>query len=232
MSIFVLKIIAVFFMVVDHVKYAIPSCWNEFTLYFGRIAFPLFAFCAVQGYIHTHDLNQYVKRLLIAGIISELPFLLFNSLPTLGYIGLNIEFTLALGLLAIKAYDTIENKKKGLLAVFAIGILATVTKVDYEIFGVLLIFSFYVFRDSKWKTLLASFAVVAGKYLYRIFVLGVGFTEYPIKNWICTSIPLLLVLLYNGKKGPSTKWFFYIFYPLHLLILYFISPYTFHLLHL
>ena len=83
MSIFILKFIAVFFMVVDHIKYALPTCVNEFTMYCGRIAFPIFAFCTVQGYIHTHDLYRYIRRLIIAGIVSEIPFLLFNSLPTL-----------------------------------------------------------------------------------------------------------------------------------------------------
>ena len=232
MSTFILKIIAIIFMTVDHIKYAFPSCVNEFTIYFGRIAFPLFAFCCVQSYLHTSNLEKYMKRLLIAGIISEIPFLLFNSLPTLNVVGLNIEFTLVLGILAIKTYESINNKAKGLLSVVGIGIIADLAKVDYGIFGVLLIFSFYIFKDSKFKTLLASSLVISGKYLYRILILGVGFTEYPIKNWICTLIPAFIVLLYNGKKGASLKFLFYIFYPLHFLILYFLSPYTFNLLNL
>ncbi|MBR2289506.1 MAG: hypothetical protein IJ867_02595 [Clostridia bacterium] len=74
--------------------------------------------------------------------------------------------------------------------------------------------------------------MLVGKYLYRILILKIGFTEYPIKSWICTSIPLLIILLYNGKKGPGAKWFFYIFYPLHLLILWLLSPYAVNLLNL
>ena len=226
MSTFILKIIAIIFMTVDHIKYAFPSCVNEFTIYFGRIAFPLFAFCCVQSYLHTSNLEKYMKRLLIAGIISEIPFLLFNSLPTFNVVGLNIEFTLVLGILAIKTYESINNKAKGLLSVVGIGIIADLAKVDYGIFGVLLIFSFYIFKDSKFKTLFASSLVISGKYLYRILILGVGFTEYPIKNWICTLIPAFIVLLYNGKKGASLKLLFYIFYPLHFLIFYFLSPYV------
>ena len=232
MSIFVLKIIAVFFMVVDHVKYALPSCVNEFTLYFGRISFPIFAFCIVQGYLHTHDIKKYLERLLIAGAISEVPYLLFNSLPTLEFINLNIMFSFALGILSIKSYEFYGGRWKGILAVLMIAIIAEISKVDYGVFGILLIFSFYIFRNSKYKMFIASFCVVAGKYLYRILVLQIGFKEYPIKNWICTSIPLLIVLLYNGKKGPGLKWFFYIFYPVHFFILWLISPYAINLLHL
>lgn len=226
MSIFTLKLIAVFFMIVDHVKYALPSCNNQFTLYFGRIAFPIFAFCAVQGYLHTHDLQKYFKRLIIAGIISEPTYLMFNSLPTLQRMDLNIMFVLILGLIAIRAYEFYGKNLAGFVAVIITAIISEASYVDYGAFGVLLIFSFYIFHDSKIKTLLASTAVVCGKYLYRILIIGVGFTEYPIKNWICTLIPLLIVLLYNGKKGPGMKWFFYIFYPVHFLILWLISPYT------
>ena len=225
MSVFVLKLIAAFFMVVDHAKDAFPFFVNNFSKYFGRIAFPLFAFCAVQGYVHTRDFKKYIKRLIIAGIITEVPYLIFNSIPTLNVVNLNIMFTLAMGLIAIKAYDACGKNFKGFLAVIGVAGIGELVKVDYGIFGVLLIFSFYVFKDSKWKTLLASFTIVAGKYLYRIFILNLGFTEYPVKNWIATTIPIFLVVLYNGKKGPSLKWFFYIFYPLHLLILWLLSPY-------
>jgi len=231
-STFVLKIIAVFFMIVDHVKYALPSCYNDFTLYFGRIAFPIFAFCLVQGYIHTHDWKRYVKRLLLFGIISELPYLLFNSLPLLNQIGLNVIITFLLAVLAIKVYEVCNHKRIGILGVIVIAFLASFIKADYGAFGILLVFSFYIFQNSKWKMLLVSTVIVCGKYLYRILALGVGFTEYPIKNWICTLIPLGVILFYNGKRGPKLKWFFYIFYPVHLLILYIISPYALNLLHL
>lgn len=226
MSIFLLKIIAVFFMVVDHIKYSFSWAWNDFTLYFGRIAFPIFAFCAVQGYIHTRDLKKYIKRLLICGAVSEIPYLLFESLPILLVYNLNIMFTIALGLLAIKAYDVFDKKWKGILAVLIISILAQFGYVDYGAFGIWLIFSFYVFKDSKIKTFFASFIVISVKYLYRIYYSGNGFTKPYLMCWLCTSIPLFLILLYNGKKGPSIKWFFYIFYPLHLLILWILSPYT------
>ena len=223
MSIFLIKIIAVFFMLVDHIKYAFPICNNEFTLYFGRIAFPLFAFGVVQGYNHTKNLKKYIERLLIAGLISQIPFYLFCSLPTLNVVGLNINFTLAFGILAILAYDKAQNKIKGLILVFLIGILASIIKLDYGIFGIFLIFSLYIFKESKLKTFIASFLVIFGKYTYKAFI-NEGFSEYIIKNWIFTILPLFIILLYNGKKGHSFKWFFYVFYPVHLLILYFLSP--------
>lgn len=232
MSIFLLKIVAVFFMVVDHIKYAFPFCVNQLTLYFGRIAFPLFCFAIVQGYIHTHDLKKYLTRLIIAGFVSEIPYLLFNSLPTIQLINLNIMWTLALGIIALMMYDYFKKGLTGIISVLAIGIVANISKVDYGFFGVLLIFSFYIFKDNKFKTLIASSLVVSGKYLFRFLILKFEFSDFLIKNWICTLIPLFIVLLYNGKKGPSLKWFFYIFYPIHFIILWLLSPYTFNLLNI
>ena len=226
MSIFLLKMIAAFFMVVDHIKYAIPSTYNEFTAYFGRIAFPIFAFCAVQGYLHTSNITKYIKRLLIAGVISEIPFLLFESLPTIKQIGLNIEFTLALGIFAIKAYEFYDKWWEKLVAVVGIGLLASIFRTDYGFYGVFLIFSFYLFRDSKLSTLLLSAIVVSFRYLNIIITSDYVYQKFWVKNWLCALIPLIIVFFYNGKKGPSFKWFFYIFYPGHLLILYLLSPYV------
>lgn len=224
MSIFVIKCIAVIFMIVDHIKYAFPACCNNFTLYFGRISFPLFAFGVVQGYKHTRDLKKYIKRLTIAGIVSQIPFFLFCSLPSLNIVALNINFTFILGLFAIIAYDNSENKVKGLIIVLLMGILGEIVVVDYGIYGVLLIFSLYIFNESKLKTFIASSIVVSTKYLY--WILLSNNQDYCIKNWICSLIPLFIILLYNGKKGHSFKWFFYLFYPLHLLIFYLFSSYN------
>ena len=214
-------------MIVDHIKYAFPNCLNFFTEYFGRIAFPLFAFGIVQGYKHTRDLKRYIRRLMIAGIISQIPYSLFTSLPTLNSVALNVNFTFILGLLAIVIYEKTENKLKGLLYVLSIGILGNITLTDYGLFGIILIFSFYVFSESKLKTFFAGVVVISMKYLFRIFYYGKGvFSEYYVVNWICTLISLFIILLYNGKKGKGFKWFFYLFYPLHLLIFYLASPLT------
>ena len=110
MTIFELKILACIFMVIDHIKYAFQQTWNDATLYLGRIAFPIFVFCAVQGYIHTHDLIKYLKRIFIVAVISQIPYAFFGTLPLLNRINLNVMFTLLMGLCAIATYDKVDNK--------------------------------------------------------------------------------------------------------------------------
>ncbi len=80
MSIFLIKIIAVITMFCDHIKYAIPQTNNIVLIILGRIAFPLFCFALVEGYVHTSNKEKYIKRLLIFAIISQIPFMLFRSM--------------------------------------------------------------------------------------------------------------------------------------------------------
>jgi hypothetical protein len=213
-------------MVVDHIKYAIPSTWNNFTLYFGRISFPLFVFCTVEGYKHTSNFKKYLRRILIAAILSQIPFVLFCSLPTLNKLELNVMFNLAFGLVAIKLYEIVDNKFLKYFCVISMGILSFILNADYKMYGVILMFTLYLFSDNKLKLAIAYFIVVTSRYIFRYFYYGSSNITYMVKTWLCTLIPLIFIILYNGKKGPSIKKFYYWFYPVHMLVLYLISPYT------
>lgn len=236
MSSFILKIIACITMFIDHLGYVIyggPSFFN----YIGRIAFPIFAFQISQGYAHTKNLNKYIIRLFIFAVISQVPFYLFCS-SFVETPSLNIFFTLILGLIAIISYDKIKNKFISLLAILAMCILADVLNVDYGSFGVLIIFTFYIFRNTKLGTVLAFLFVISVHYGERIA--QVYITNYTHPNFsqelFMTNVvnkqliylafnllPLIPILLYNKKQGKKMKYFLYLFYPVHLLFLYIIT---------
>ena len=113
MSAFVLKIIALISMACDHTSYLIYGKFS-FLNYIGRLAFPIFAFQISEGYIHTNNLKKYFMRLFLFALISQIPFSLFRSSYISGF-GLNIFFTLFLGLGAIKIFDVfykLEYKEK------------------------------------------------------------------------------------------------------------------------
>ncbi|MCI8482576.1 MAG: hypothetical protein HFJ27_06000 [Clostridia bacterium] len=99
MSNFILKIIAMITMFCDHLGYALYSRFSSFN-YIGRLAFPIFAFGISEGYAHTKSKKNYCLRLLMFGIISQVPFMLFTSMFEIGF-SLNIFFTLLIGLIAI-----------------------------------------------------------------------------------------------------------------------------------
>ena len=234
-----LKIIAIITMFIDHIGAAILehsmifnyiSQQNEnayITLrttdlilrLIGRIAFPIFCFLLVEGFFHTRDVKKYALRLGIFCFISEIPFdLAFFKQPF--YFGhQNVFFTLFIGLLVLiglKKYEGI-GAKNGIGRVLCILVgagIARFLKTDYDIFGVCVIILFYLFRD---RTLLRD-----------ITTMLVLILSNPLE--ITGILALLPIHLYNGQRGRQTKYTFYLFYPVHLLILYGIGQLLIHIL--
>ncbi len=231
MNSFTLKIIALITMLCDHIYCAVLLEPKYFFLNcIGRIAFPVFAFELSQGYIYTHNKRNYILRLLLFSIVSQIPFQLFlNSIPS--SFALNVGFTLLLGFLAIFAYEKIAhstilskkviyNKIIAFLVVFGIASLAGVLKTDYGMYGILLIFSFYIFRESKIYTTCSVVLLTLLHFSQYMLLPNLFFSQLILA--ICTCLSLCFIFLYNHKQGPKAKYLFYIFYPLHLLLLAFI----------
>lgn len=212
MTIFIIKIIACITMVLDHIKYVYEPSMNFATLYLGRISFPLFAFLLTEGYVHTSNLKKYINRLIIFGVISQIPFMIFRT-----YVGnwlmLNIMFTLLLGLIAIIIYDKIENKYISIPLVVLIIYCGKILQVDYGWYGVLLIFLLYLFKNHKVMLTITYVALVLIHY-YLLNCLNLNY----IFSIIFTIFPIFIILLYNGKEGKKLKYFYYWFYPVHMII--------------
>ena len=207
-----LRILALGLMLLDHLwGTVVPG--NDWMTYVGRMAFPIFAFQAAQGYHHTHDFKGYCKRLLIFGLVSEIPFNLMIIGSPIFPFHQNVMFTLLLGLLACRAWD--QKKWIRLILLYLAGVL---TFPDYGAMGVLTVLMFHVFRDRKWLQVLMMVAInwfgFEGQHL--IF----GSFEMPVQAFaILAMIP---IALYNGEKGRGGKalqYGSYVFYPLHMLIL-------------
>ena len=99
----------------------------------------------------------------------------------------------------------------GLLAV--IGALTYyIIKPDYGIGGIVMILCFYVLRMQKVEQFLSVAAI-------NVCVFG------EIQR--AGALALIPIWFYNGTKGPSAKYFFYVFYPVHLLLLYLIWRYLY-----
>ncbi len=226
-----LKILALFFMLLDHMwATIIPG--NVWLTNIGRMAFPIFGFQIVEGFFHTSNLKQYMKRLLIFALISEIPFNFMMGSSWLYPFHQNVMFTLLLGLIAIASLDKARKNpsiKTIVLAVLALILttgLAQFGFTDYGAMGVFTIIAFYVFRGFKgaWLGQLISLVL-----LNITFFAGmtVGLTifghtfDFPTQGYAIFS--LIFIWLYNGKKGTRNKWIqlgSYWFYPVHMLVLY------------
>lgn len=216
MSSFVLKILAIISMLIDHTSFAFYggfSPWN----YIGRFAFPIFAFQIAQGFEHTSNVKKYALRLLIFALVSQIPFSFFLYTITGEFLTLNIFFTLLCGLLAIYAFEKCKNKVVGCLACVGLAILASLLHMDYGYYGVLAIFLFYVFRNHKGWMATSFIGLTILKYIPTW--LATNFYYPNLLLCLFTSLAIVPILLYNTKQGKKLKYFFYAFYPCHLLLL-------------
>lgn len=169
----------------------------------GRLAFPLYCFLLVEGFVHTHSLRRYAGRMLLFALVSEVPFdLAFFRTPF--YWGhQNVYWTLLLGLCALGCLQRFgPHSVRGGLGALGLAVLAELLRTDYGALGVLLVMILYLFREDRTKQCL--FGALA----------------------VCYELPAPLAMLpafyYNGTRGRCAKWeqwAFYLFYPAHLAVL-------------
>lgn len=216
MTSFILKIIAMVSMLIDHTSIAYLGYTSWMNL-IGRIAFPIFAFQISEGYIHTKNLKKYFLRLFLFAVVSQVPFMLFSSIFSASFV-LNVFFTLLLGLASIYIYDKSKYKIIGFLFAILIGLIAQFSKCDYGFYGVAIIFIFYIFKNNIFYA--TTFFVIATLIKYLIQCLENGFYIVYLYLFIFTCFSLFFIILYNGQKGKNTKYLLYLFYPIHLLIIY------------
>ncbi len=237
-----LKIIAMVTMLIDHIGATIvlqlvqrnPNNFDALgnvrmtgmvALYYalrgiGRLAFPIFIFLLLEGFQYTHNRFRYIGRLLLFAVVSEIPFDLAVNLSAkwilqghfLEFTSQNVFFTLAIGMIVLTALEGLRTLQMDtilkiilIVGVSALGAaLAYALHTDYGAIGVMAICTAYGFRNQKKELRMAAPCVV-------LSVLDM--------SELCALVDACIVHFYNGKRGLKLKWVFYIFYPLHLLIL-------------
>lgn len=208
-----LKVIAVLSMVADHSAYYLMEHGMfiyEVMRCFGRIAFPVFAFLIAEGFRHTRNRMKYFLQLLVFAVISELPWYLLNGADGTH----NVLFTLALGVMALAAFETL--KKDGILCgavILSIAGFATWSGVDYEWRGILMMVVCYLLGN----VCNSSFPSGRKAQLFCAFPLMM---HYGI---VGALLACLVIACYNGTRGfihgQVVKYGFYAFYPVHLLLI-------------
>ena len=228
-----LKMIAFILMLCDHIGFMLiengvlygqnPMYWNmalqtaagqrwylaaRILRFLGRLSFPIFAFLTVEGFTHTKNIKNYILKLALFAVISEVTF----DLAIKGVVWYpeyqNVIFTLLFGVLTMYFIEK-AGKKHTVIQFMIIGVFcgaAYIVKSDYGAVGVALIAVMYLLRlDRKLCIIMGAVISAAESYTYS----GVAALAY------------LFIRLYNGKRGElPMKYFFYIGYPAHLLLFY------------
>lgn len=188
--------------------------WWVMRMIIGRVAFPIFCYLLVEGFLYTKSVRKYAGRLFLFAVISEVPFDL-GIFQTAWYPQYqNVFFTLLTGLLCMQGFAWLDKKRNertvfliyvGKAAVLLAGMAAAwFFKTDYGAGGVIFILCLYIFRTNK------------------ALQLGIGCVVSMVVDEVMAPLAFLPVLFYRGERGLKLKYFFYAIYPIHLFLLYWI----------
>ena len=231
-----IKFIAIVAMTIDHIAWAVyPGCphqWTPVLMHIiGRITMPTMCFFVAEGFFHTRNVNKYMFRMFLFALISHFAFVFewhgFNWRAYIPYYNqfnnysqTSVIWTLAWGLAMLRV-EYSERIRGVWLKTLLICLICVVSYCgDWSCTASVLVLSFGTNRGHLWK-----------QALWLVFYVGVfAYTFMPddmlyatMQLSVVLSIPILA--LYNGKRGPNPrvnafmKWFFYVYYPLHLTIL-------------
>jgi hypothetical protein len=237
----VIKYIAVAAMFCDHLALVMHGSYYSVPLFIlhsiGRIAMPIFSWFIVEGSYRTRDINRYMSRMLFFAAISYIPFILIFADRNINahWVCFNQLFSFFFALMFLSA---LHGKEKMSSRIFT-GVIAAVGILfcQYGLFGLGVIIAFDIMHHNKKYGVLAYTAVIftfAHKSVMSRF--SSNFDPYALSANIFTFdfiarfcvyflgyfVPLIFILLMKPSEkrpGKLTKWFFYIFYPLHLLLL-------------
>ena len=217
----VLKCIALFTMIVDHVglhllrnsgivlMHTSAGPLELFTLMrkVGRLAFPIYCFLLVEGFLHTHDRRKYGLNLLAFALISEIPWNLEHT-GALHCSSQNVFFTLFLGYAGMCCIEELKERPlEQLISLIALVLVAMNLNADYGIGGFAFILVMYLLREQKILQAIVGTCIESGGW-------AAGLAFIPIN-------------LYNGRRGfiqgKAMKYLFYAAYPVHILIIYLIK---------
>lgn len=217
-----LKFLACAIMLLDHIGATLIP-WGTLRI-IGRLAFPIFCFLLAEGAHYTRNPRNYLLRLGIGAILSELPFdlALFGSWS---WQHQSVMITLLLGAMALLAMKRMTQPLLKILVLLLFACLADFMNTDYGGAGVLMIALFGLTRERKYGWLVQ----LLGMYLICRWIIpggAVWFIGRYVFIEIFAILALIPIWLYSGKKSTSSRavqWAFYLFYPVHLWILYLIS---------
>lgn len=187
----------------------------------GRLSFPIFCFLIAEGAYHTRNPKRYALRLGLSALITELPY----DLAFYGgwnWNNQNVMVTLLCGFLVLWLLRREGTVWLKLIVTAVLALMAEWMNADYGAEGVILIVLFGITREIPCQWLLRSlgmlliFVTMSSPVLFR-------FAGFPVTLQMLGVFAMIPIALYSGKKTTNSKlalWGFYLFYPVHLVVLY------------
>ena len=231
-----LKLIAAFAMLCDHAGLLLFPNVELFRI-IGRLAFPIFAFMIAESCRYTRSRLRYLLTMACLALVFQIVyFVAMDSLKMCIFVTFSLSILIIYSLQYFKKvlFDSSSSPQKKLFgfllflsATVAVYILDLFINMDYDFAGCMMpVFASLLHNDENSPDYLKKLDTVPA----NVLMMGVGLVWLAVINtniqfFSLLSIPLLL--LYSGKRGTAKlKYFFYVFYPAHLVILYGISILT------
>ncbi len=235
-----IKLIAIAAMTIDHIAWLLYPGYDEGVIpvilhIIGRLTCPIMCYLIAEGYYYTKNINKYTMRLFAFSFISHFAYIFASS----DYIGwqsfipfytgnilnqTSVMWPLAWGLVMLRVADS-EKMKMSVKALFILLICVITFPSDWSCIASLCILAIGTNRGDFKKQM-----------LWMIFYVGIYSVVYffaldklygLIQMAVVLSVPV--IMMYNGQRGSNPKinkimkWFFYIYYPLHLFIIGYIQ---------
>lgn len=214
LSLSALKIIGAAAMLLDHTALILAGNGLSAAAYYilrgiGRIAFPIFCFVLVEGFVHTRSLGKYITRIGVLALISEIPYDLMVSGKPFDFTHNNILFTFTIALIVLWLISKCEDRGvKGFL------LIALITTAGMAA-------SWFIKSAYSWKCIMLAVFMYMSRSDRRFMYISGGIVL--LIDCDITDIPALSAFLpihfYNGTKGKFPGYLFYIFYPVHMALL-------------
>lgn len=217
-----LKLIACITMLIDHIGAVFVPGYALRCI--GRLSFPIYCFLIAEGSHYTRSPKKYALRMLLMAAASEVGYdLAFYGGFTLHR--QNVMLTLLMGFFALEVMKKCPNTGLKIMAAVPFAIVAEFCRSDYGAEGVMVIALFALTRELPHKHLLQFLGmafIFSSMSSAEIFRIG----NFPIQMQELGALAILPIALYSGKKATTSKavqWGFYLFYPVHLLVLWLIK---------
>jgi len=221
-----IKLIAIIAMTIDHLTWAFfpgtQAVWYVFCLHIiGRLTAPIMWFFIAEGCHYTHDRKQYVGRLFLFAVISHFAYDFAFGIPFLplstgvfNQTGVMWSLAWAAVLIFLCQSDRVPQWGK-ILAIIVICLITFPS--DWSCIAVMCPFFLFSHRGQFRKQ---AVDIVLWTFIYAlVYFLFLDKLYGVLQMFTFLTIPILS--RYNGERGSwkGMKWFFYIYYPAHLVVI-------------
>lgn len=220
-----MKVFAAICMLIDHIGMVFfPGQWLWRLI--GRLAMPIFAYCVGRGLVYTSSRKKYSIRLGVFALLSQIPFYLMQKAAGIqGNFHLNIGFTFLMAILCVIAFERVYDYEQQwigqkiiwLLVFIFVLILSDLLNMDYGSYGILMVILCFLQIKAKrpfWQLIVG--ALLLTYIIYRGVAAGFILQCFGI-------IGFLVCYLLKDISEKRLGRFFYVFYPLHMMIIWGVS---------